>query len=88
VPQVVHEEETMIDPYIQITLTDKQLYLLTVAIESKIKWFEEEVARIERKTGTEWAGGDIEEWDVNDIGVLQMTLQEFKKIQESRRNKA
>lgn len=77
----------MIDQYIHITLTGKQLALLAMAVESKIKWFEDKVARIEKETGKQWEGGDFEEWDVNDIGLLRMTLEEFKNIQESRRNK-
>jgi hypothetical protein len=77
----------MIDPYIQITLTDKQLALLILAAESKIKWFYDEVARIGKETGKVWEGDDIEEWDENDIALLRMTLEEFKKIHESRRNK-
>lgn len=58
-----------------------------MAVESKLKWFEDAVARIERETGKQWDGDDIEEWDANDIGVLRMTLEEFKKIQDSRRNR-
>jgi hypothetical protein len=69
----------MIDPYIQITFTDKQLFLLKVAAECKIKWFNE------KTNNDEYDGEDIEGWDENDIALLGITVKKFNEIFELRR---
>jgi hypothetical protein len=68
----------MIEPYIHVTLTGKQLYLLIEAAEAKIGLFE-------NQAGSDYDGEDIDGWDANDIALLKITLEEFKRILESRR---
>jgi hypothetical protein len=75
----------MDDGYIHIELTSKERALLTAVAESKIKSFEYEVVRIQEETGRPWEGGDIVDWDGNDIGLLKITVEAFNKIRESRR---
>jgi hypothetical protein len=43
-----------------------------MAAESKIAEFHNQIARLERETGKEWEGDDIDEWDANYIAILRV----------------
>jgi hypothetical protein len=77
----------MPSPYIEVELTYKQVALVLSALEGKVQAFNKEIARIERETGEPWEGGDIDEWDSNDIGVLQITVEQLKSLLASSRDK-
>ena len=73
----------MADSDIEVKLTPKEVLLLAMAAESKIAEFHGQIARIERETGKQWEGGDIGEWDTNDIGLLKNTSAHLRKILNS-----
>jgi hypothetical protein len=74
----------MIDSYVQVKLTPKEVILLAMAAESKITEFHDQIARIEKETGKQWEGGDIGEWDANDIALLQNTSEHLRKFLDSK----
>jgi hypothetical protein len=57
---------------VEARLTYKQVRLLVMAAESKIAEFHNQIARLERETGKEWEGDDIDEWDANYIAILRV----------------
>jgi hypothetical protein len=73
----------MLKDHVSIELSDKQLFLLIEAAESKMRWFADEVGRL-----GENFKGEVDGWDGNDIGLLTITVREFQEIQESRRREA